>query len=171
MKEEREALIRENEERMARRKAYIRSLEKDIARCEVKESVGSEVASRREDVDAGCVLTDMRTQKSIHDMKTKTGAHLSIIESLMQPLKVSLLFICTDSSTCRPLPTALIQDLHQRLTAKELTSKLERFLPIPSYFADINSEETKTTEKAVSRHRHCVHADGHPTCSYSLDPT
>ena len=36
MKEEREAFIRENEERMARRKAYIRALEKDIGRCEVK---------------------------------------------------------------------------------------------------------------------------------------
>ena len=36
MKEEREAFIRENEERMARRKAYIRTLEQDIGRCEVK---------------------------------------------------------------------------------------------------------------------------------------
>ena len=36
MKEEREAFIRENEERMARRKAFIRALEKDIGRCEVK---------------------------------------------------------------------------------------------------------------------------------------
>ena len=38
MKEEREAFIRENEERMARRKAYIRSLEQEIGRCEVRES-------------------------------------------------------------------------------------------------------------------------------------
>ena len=40
MKEEREAFIRENEERMARRKAYIRSLEQDIGGCEVKRRVG-----------------------------------------------------------------------------------------------------------------------------------
>jgi len=99
MKEEREAFIRENEERMARRKAYIRSLEKDIGRCE----------------------------KSIHDTKTKTQAHLSVIQSLLSPL----------------------QDLHQRLTAKELTTKLEKFLPTPSYFANINNDETKTAAKAI----------------------
>merc|ERR1719194_310322 len=56
MKEERAAFIRENEERMARRKAYIRSLEKDIGRCE----------------------------KSIHDMKSKTQNHLNVIESLVK---------------------------------------------------------------------------------------
>ena len=42
MREEREAYIRENEERMARRRANIRSLEQDIGRCEVIESVGSQ---------------------------------------------------------------------------------------------------------------------------------
>ena len=38
MKEESEAFICENEERMARHKAYIHSLGKDIGRCEVKGS-------------------------------------------------------------------------------------------------------------------------------------
>jgi len=101
MKEEREAFIRENEERMARRKAFIRTLEQDIGRCE----------------------------KSIHDTKTKTQAHLSVVESLTQPMK----------------------NLHQQLTAKELTAKLDKLLPTPSYFANINTDETKATTKKKAK--------------------
>jgi len=97
MKEEREAFIRENEERMARRKAYIRALEKDIGRCE----------------------------KAIFDMNIKAQTHINIIDSLIQPL----------------------HDLHQRLTARELTAKLEKFLPTPSYFANVNIDEAKATAK------------------------
>merc|ERR1711934_1244399 len=83
MKEEREAFIRENEERMAR--------------CE----------------------------KAIFDMNIKSQTHVNIIDSLIQPL----------------------HDLHQRLTAKELTAKLEKFLPTPSYFANVNIDEAKATAK------------------------
>ena len=92
MKEEREAFIRENEERMARRKAYIRSLEKDIGQCEVKESERwgqARYKARGYSCRVCFSLIVVRAQKSIHDMKTKTQAHLSVIQSLISPLQVS----------------------------------------------------------------------------------
>ena len=68
-----------------------------------------------------------RCEKSIHDTKTKTQANFIVIQSLVKPL----------------------QNLHEHLTAKELTTKLEKFLPTPSYFANINNDETKTAARAI----------------------
>ena len=97
-------------------------------------------------------------QKSIHDTKTKTQAHLSVVESLTQPMKVTRILLrittsCRDSRIHRQPNT---QNLHQQLTAKELTAKLDKLLPTPSYFANINTDETKATTKKVRHHRHLV---------------
>lgn len=64
-----------------------------------------------------------RCEKSIHDMKSKTQTHLNVINSLVKPL----------------------QNLYQRLTSRELITKLEKFLPTPIYLNNINADETKTS--------------------------
>jgi hypothetical protein len=81
MKEERAAYLKENEDKLAKRKAFVRGLEKDVSKC--KEAI---------------IMAENKTQE-----------HLSVIKALSGPVK----------------------SLHEKLTSKELTQVLGKFLPTP----------------------------------------